>query len=273
MKSRNLPVIGWGLGVLNWDLPGPLFFARRNLLSRFFSQFDALIAYSNKAKEDFMELGFSAERVFVAPNSVSSVDSELLSQRIKENPNLLLEWQANFGLSDKFKILFVGRLLAQKRVEDLIEACSGLVGSCELLIVGDGTERERLEIFARERCLDVRFLGHKTGEDLACCFGAADLFVLPGLGGLAVQEAMIYGKPVIVATGDGTQGDLVEEGRNGFHITPGDIPALREKIEHCMANSAYLERMGQESQRIIEGKQNIGSMAEGFLEAFNFVID
>ena len=40
-------------------------------------------------------------------------------------------------------------------------------------------------------------------------FAGADLFVLPGTGGLAVQEAMSYALPVIVAKGDGTQEDLV----------------------------------------------------------------
>ena len=49
--------------------------------------------------------------------------------------------------------------------------------------------------------------------------------MLPGTGGLAVQQAMAHGLPVIVAQGDGTQDDLVRP-ENGWQIPPDDLAAL-----------------------------------------------
>ena len=93
-----------------------------------------------------------------------------------------------------------------------------------LVIVGDGPERAKLESLAKEVYPSAEFVGTKHGAELTPYFAEADLFVLPGTGGLAVQEAMAHGLPVIVAKGDGTQDDLVRAG-NGWQIPPEDYSA------------------------------------------------
>jgi glycosyltransferase involved in cell wall biosynthesis len=109
-------------------------------------------------------------------------------------------------------LLFVGRLQARKRIDALLRACAELGTNPRLLIVGDGPERAALESLAKEIYPSAEFVGAKHGAELKPYFEQADLFVLPGTGGLAVQEAMSYGLPVIVAKGDGTQDDLSARG-------------------------------------------------------------
>ena len=75
----------------------------------------------------------------------------------------------------------------------------------------------------------AEFPGDQRGADLQPYFAAADLFVLPGTGGLAVQEAMAAGLPVIVAEGDGTQDDLVRPD-NGWQVPPGDVPGSGSRL-------------------------------------------
>ena len=70
-------------------------------------------------------------------------------------------------------------------------------------------EKEELEALAQTVYPAAEFPGAKHGTELAGYFSAADLFVLPGTGGLAVQEAMSYGLPVIMGQGDGTNDQLV----------------------------------------------------------------
>ncbi|GIW50667.1 MAG: hypothetical protein KatS3mg081_0022 [Gemmatimonadales bacterium] len=142
----------------------------------------------------------------------------------------------------------------------------------ELLIVGDGPERPKLEALAKQLLPRTRFLGHLERQELALCFAGADLFVLPGTGGLAVQEAMTYGKPVIVGPGDGTEADLVKEGKNGFHVTPGDITCLSEIISRCLSNWEALRQMGEESRRIVEKEYNLDVTVQAFLEAIDYVL-
>ena len=114
----------------------------------------------------------------------------------------------------------------------------------------------------------ARFLGHQSGEDLAVALAAADLFVLPGAGGLAVHEAMLYGKPVVVGSSDGTQADLVREGCNGYNVTSGDAVALEHVIRSCLEDPDALRRMGLESRRIATEEVTLGAMIDTYVRAF-----
>ena len=137
-----------------------------------------------------------------------------------------------------------------------------------LRIVGDGPEREALETLAMEIYPSAEFIGAKHGIELKPYFQQADLFVLPGTGGLAVHEAMSYGLPVIVAKGDGTQDDLVRE-KNGWQIEPESYEALVSTMKNALSDTARLREMGKESFRIVAEEINIEKMAETFVKALN----
>ena len=170
-------------------------------------------------------------------------------------------------------VLYVGRLQARKRLDDLIRTCAALPESLQprLVIVGDGPERERLVSLAGLTYPLTEFAGARFGPDLAPYFTAADLFVLPGTGGLAVQEAMSYGLPVIVARGDGTQDDLVGPG-NGWQIPNEDYPALLSTLKEALSGPARLRRMGAESYRIVMEEINIEKMVGIFVGVVNKLV-
>jgi glycosyltransferase involved in cell wall biosynthesis len=169
-------------------------------------------------------------------------------------------------------ILFVGRLQSRKRVDLLLQACASLGGTFRprLVIVGDGPERPSLEALAKTIYPFAEFVGAKHGPELASFFSIADLFILPGTGGLAVQEAMSYGLPVIMGQGDGTNDDLVRPG-NGWQIPPDDLNALTETIKQALANAKRLRTMGAESYRIVAKEINLEKMVGVFVEALNQV--
>ncbi len=105
-------------------------------------------------------------------------------------------------------------------------------------------------------------------EDLEKYFVMADLFVLPGTGGLAVQEAMVYGLPVVVAEGDGTQEDLVRS-ENGWLIPANDENALSSALEEALIDPVRLRKMGAASFKIVQNEINIEQMVNVFVEAIN----
>jgi glycosyltransferase involved in cell wall biosynthesis len=117
----------------------------------------------------------------------------------------------------------------------------------------------------------AEFVGAKHGAETHPYFAAADLFVLPGTGGLAVQEAMSHGLPVIVAKGDGTQDDLVREG-NGWQIQPEDYGALVAAMKNALSDVGRLREMGKESFRIVSEEINTQKMVEVFVNALNSVV-
>ena len=160
----------------------------------------------------------------------------------------------------------MGRLQFRKNVDLLLGACAEIEPQPRLVIVGDGPEREHLESLAQELYPSAEFIGARHGAELKPYFTEADLFVLPGTGGLAVQEAMSYGLPVIVAQGDGTQDDLVREG-NGWQIPPDDFDALLSTMKDALSDVARLRKMGEESYRIVRDEINIEKMVETFVVA------
>jgi len=257
MHARRRPVIGWGLGApgsgenkgglrFNLQLAG-----RR----RFLQNFDSLIAYSNRGAKEYCELGFPAERVFVAPNAVA--------HRPEFSP--VIRPRAS---SDPLTVLFVGRLQTRKRVNLLLHACASLPVGLQprLVVVGEGPAREELQLLAAGVYPRANFAGAVYADALEEYFSQADLFVLPGTGGLALQQAMAHGLPVIAAEGDGTQEDLVRE-ENGWLVTPGDLQVLVGALSAALSNPDRLPQMGLASFQIVRNQVNLETMVVGFLTA------
>ena len=243
MHKRGRRVLGWGLGAPK----------QSGLWKRFIRQFDGMIAYSQRGAEEYAALGFPREKIFVAHNSVSAKP-----EKPDDRPLTI----------DHATILFVGRLQARKRIDSLLRACAEMDSKPRLLIIGDGPEREALVTLAKEIYPSAEFIGAKHGIELKPYFQQADLFVLPGTGGLAVQEAMSYGLPVIVAKGDGTQDDLVRE-KNGWQIEPENYGTLVDTMKNALSDIARLREMGKESFRIVAEEINIEKMAEAFVRGLN----
>jgi glycosyltransferase involved in cell wall biosynthesis len=255
MHARSKPVLGWGLGAP--PLSGRWASWRLRAREKFLRTLDGMIAYSQRGAEEYCRIGFPAERVFVAPNAIAPRPTLPLPERLPEF----------YGAP---KLLFVGRLQARKRIDQLFYACALLPAALRprLHIVGDGPERASLERLAEGFYPRTKFKGALYGEALAEEFRWADLFVLPGTGGLAVQQAMAYGLPVIVAQGDGTQGDLVRP-ENGWQTPSYDISALHAALEEALADPARLRLMGSESYRIVCEEINLERMVGAFVEALN----
>ncbi len=168
----------------------------------------------------------------------------------------------------KPSILFVGRLQERKRVDLLLQACARLPLALQpvLTIIGDGPERPNLDSLAKTLYPTTVFPGARHGADLIPFYLAADLFVLPGTGGLAVQEAMAYGLPVIMGRGDGTNDDLVRP-ENGWQISPDSLDAMVLTLQDALADIPRLRRMGAESYRIVSEEINLEAMVAKFIRA------
>ena len=250
MHERQRPVVGWGLGApksASW---------RGRSWQRFLQRFDALIAYSWRGAEEYAASGYPQERIFVAPNAVTA--------RPTQPPPL----RPALADARQVTVLYVGRLQPRKRVDLLLRACAALPLSLQpqVWIVGDGPERQELETLADSAYPSTRFWGARYGHELDDLFRKADLFVLPGTGGLAVQQAMSFALPVIVAEADGTQVDLVRP-ENGWMLPPSDDPqALTGLLYKALTDPARLREMGAASFQIVD-VINLEGMVAAFSQA------
>jgi glycosyltransferase involved in cell wall biosynthesis len=262
MHNRKRSMIGWGLGA-------PPIAGGSSLISRliagwqqrsrrkFLHSMDAIIAYSRRGAGEYKAESFSPDKIFVATNAVSSKPISQLKERSSE-----------FDPSPK--VLFVGRLQSRKRIDNLLAACAKLPDRLRpiLRIVGDGPARSEFQRIAQEVFPSAEFPGAMRGPALDKYFAEADLFVLPGSGGLAVQEAMAHGLPVIVAEGDGTQEDLVKP-ENGWLIPADNEEVLRIALEEALSDPNRLRRMGAASYKIVRDEINIEQMVKVFVQALN----
>ena len=255
MRECGKTVLGWGLGApLLGGISGWLLNWQRKT---FLSKLDGVIAYSQRGAAEYRSLGVPAEKVFVAINA---------AQPRPVAPPVKRPAQQN----EQPVVLFVGRLQARKRIDILLQACAALPSEMRprLVIVGDGPARAGLEQLAETIYPLAEFPGVKFAVELEPFFHRADLFVLPGTGGLALQQAMAYGLPVIAAQGDGTQDDLVRA-ENGWKIPAGDRRALETALKEALSDVPRLRKMGVESYRIVTQEANLETMVEIFIGVLN----
>lgn len=255
MHEHNGPVIGWGLGA------PPAKGIEASLRTRFLQNLDAVISYSRTGVDQFIAAGLPPECVFVAPNAVSP------------RPTQASILRPPYFAGDRASLLFIGRLQARKRLDVLLRACATLPYSLRpnLVIIGDGPEREPLQLLADEIYPAAVFTGAKHGAELEPYFAAADLFVLPGTGGLAVQQAMAHSLPVLVGEADGTQSELVRS-ENGWLLTDDSVETLTKTLQVALSSPARLRQMGEASYRIVDSEVNLEGMVEVFVQTVNFAL-
>lgn len=204
---------------------------------------DALTANSSATEEALLELGAPTGRVHRVPAmpSVFPADSQQVAS-IRER----------FGGAKI--ILFVGRLLEEKGVGDLIHAFAQLtLADVQLVILGDGADRAKFEAQAHNLGLGSRvaFMGWIASADLAHYLAAADLFVGPSkpgpngwkeAQGLVFVEAMAAGTPII-ATRCGGIPDMIIDGETGVLVEPGAPEPLIQAMMQLLQDDPKRTRL------------------------------
>jgi glycosyltransferase involved in cell wall biosynthesis len=141
------------------------------------------------------------------------------------------------------RIVFVGRVTAEKNIDVLLRAMTKLDPSlgATLTIVGGGDllaklKQTTIDLGLAER---VTFAGYLSDEELRHTLTAATVFAMPStaeLQSIASLEAMASGLPIVVADAMALP-HLVEDGENGYLFTPGDVDDLAAKLTAVLTKS------------------------------------
>ncbi|WP_429425644.1 glycosyltransferase [Nocardia sp. GAS34] len=155
------------------------------------------------------------------------------------------------------RVLFVGRLDEEKRVDELLRAAALLPAALDVRweIIGDGSCRRTWQDLAAELGIAerVRFYGFVDEDTLLDAYRRCDVFCMPGvaeLQSLATMEAMAAGAAIVAADAMALP-HLVHPGRNGRLYPPGDVPALAACLTDLLTDPATLTRLGEASRRIV----------------------
>jgi phosphatidylinositol alpha-1,6-mannosyltransferase len=178
-------------------------------------------------------------------------------------------------------ILTVGRIDAEERYkghDTVIEAMRLVLGSipnAEYWVVGDGTDRPRLEAVARETGVGraVRFFGQV--QDVTPFYEECDVFVMvaetiddgtviKGEGfGLVYIEAASFGKPIIAGDCGGAT-DAVIDDCTGFLIPPKEPGILADRLVYLLKNPDVAKAMGQRAKKRVLTHFNHGRQLDEF---------
>jgi len=245
-------------------------FVIERLRKKYYSRLSATVNYVEEAKNILPTYNFPPDKIFVTYNSPDT--DELFEAKAAANllPPLLPE--------NKHRILHVGRLVKWKKVDLLIQSVSRLknkYADIELVVIGKGPEENALKKLAEELKISEKIIfagGIYQTVQLAQYLKESSIYVLAGMGGLSINEAMVCGKPIICSVCDGTEKHLVRNGYNGYFFQDDSLEDLSEKIDLLLSNPQKMNEMGENSYKIIANEININTVITKYIEAFNFVL-
>jgi glycosyltransferase involved in cell wall biosynthesis len=173
---------------------------------------------------------------------------------------------------------YAGRLVKEKGVDILLRAWAQTGGVGRLLVAGDGPERKSLEQLATNLGVadQIVFLGHRAPADLERLFEGAWVHVAPSVWaepfGFSVIEAMMLGVAIIASdTGGLTQ--IVESGRTGLLVPPGDPVALSSAIRRVLGNRELAADLGAAGRQRALAHFTDRIWADRFLALYNRILN
>ncbi len=243
-KELNFKLVAWQCGYefnpnrfKNW------------LLGKFIPRFDHHLAYHTNAKLYAIAHGARPDQVTIMHNTINvaaitCMPKDMAREIVTER------WHAVVG---KRIVLYVGAILEEKRLELIFEALDILhLEDLVFLMVGDGPHLAEIKSRYGHR-QDFISTGQLV-EGVGPYFDAADVFILPGTGGLAINEAMAHGLVVVSGYADGSADDLVIDGKTGFRLREGSAMELASRLQSILSDAAVASAMGEAGRQMIRGE-------------------
>jgi glycosyltransferase involved in cell wall biosynthesis len=227
---------------------------RTPLLKAWYKAFDGFLAIGSGNARYFAAMGVPKEKIFSMPYTVDNdrfiaAASAAKTAEAREMTRRRLGVEGNDPV-----ILYAAKFDRRKHPHDLISAFSrlqslGVPG--QLVMAGSGTMERELRMMVTELGVTkVVFPGFLNQSELPDVYAASDVFVLPSDNepwGLAVNEAMCAGLPIVLSEEIGCAEDLVVDGVNGAKFSAGDVDGLASALRPLLDDADYRSAAGRAS--------------------------
>lgn len=181
-----------------------------------------------------------------------------------------------------FRILWAGRMLDWKRIDNLIKACALLQKEgvpVELTLVGDGPQLRALKNLAARilRPGNYSFIQPLPAHEVPRLMSEHHVYVLPSSSyegwGAVINEAMACGRAVVASAKAGAAAAMINHGVNGLLFQPGDWRALAAQLSSIASDRVLLTSLGQAALRTIEEVWSPCVAAERLIEFGNSLLE
>ncbi len=213
---------------------------RNHLIEKFLSGFTYRVICCSKAVRRFVseQEGIRSDRLMVIHNGVPDPKTEPAAELERLKSSLSIPTEARV-------IGCVASLVRHKGHRYLIEAASQ-IENVILVLVGDGPLREELEGLVAKLGIDGRVVFAGYQSDVTPYLQLMDVFILPSIEreglGIAIIEAMALAKPVVASRLGGIT-EVVDDGRTGLLVPPGDSDALTAAIKRLLQSTNETDAM------------------------------
>lgn len=224
--------------------------------------FNGIVAISPDVKQELETAGIRSDKITIIDNGITLADND--------GPSARVDARGRLGLDESTPVIgCVASLTEEKAHKDLIRAFRALANvrpELRLVLIGDGNEQESLVRLVGELTLaeKVMFAGRRT--DVKSLYHAFDIFALvsyaEGLP-MAMLEAMAEKIPVVVSS-VGAIPDVIDDGKNGLIVEPGNIESISKAILSLLDNDDMRMRMGASGYLTIVEKYSSQRMARDY---------
>jgi glycosyltransferase involved in cell wall biosynthesis len=176
------------------------------------------------------------------------------------------------------KLLFVGRLEAEKGLAYLLRALAGVSRPYRLLVAGEGSRQEGYKRMAEKLGIAGRvdFLGWVPADRMEQIYEQIACLVFPSIWpepfGMVGLEAFYHSRPVIAFDVGGVS-EWLKDGRNGFLVSPRNTDQLAERIETLLADLDLAAHMGVEGYRHLNEHYRDDNHLERLIDIFKSVLE
>jgi len=224
------------------------------------SLYDAFVSIGTANRDFYVKNGVRPERIVDGGYFVD--EEHFLGLRGREAP-CRSEHRRAWGIPEgACCFLFVGKLEAKKRPMDFLAALDTAArrlpaGAVHGLVVGSGELDDEMRTAASASAVPVSFTGFLNQTEIGRAYAAADALVLPSdwgeTWGLVVNEAMLFGLPVVVSDRVGCGPDLVSEAETGFVVPFGEQGALAGRLVELARDASRRSEMGSRAFERVRG--------------------
>jgi glycosyltransferase involved in cell wall biosynthesis len=229
---------------------------RRPLIGTYYRRLDGVLAIGSANREFYRAIGVPERRIFDMPYAVDN-HRFMTGARLADSERAGL--RAGFGVDDDRPIvLYAAKFQRRKHPDHLLRAAARLKREgviFDLVMAGSGEMEPELRVLVQRLGLsNIHFAGFVNQAELPRVYAASDVFVLPSANetwGLAVNEAMCAGLPIVASSEIGCVPDLVHDGQNGRTFPAGNVEELTDALRPLLTDPDLRRRMGAASRDII----------------------
>jgi len=213
-------------------------------------------------------LGLTHAAAVIATTPELAARASRLARRVEVIPNgvdtTLFRSLASPPHNAPRRILYVGRLSAEKNLSTVVEATRYVSLNSEVLMVGSGPLKDDLKSQAQQAGVLVDFPGVVDQRRLPEVYGSADVFVLASFTEghpKVLLEAMACGVPCVASACAGNR-SLVTDGRTGLLFDPRDPRQLADCLERVLKDPALARRLADTAREEIVARYDLRALVE-----------